>query len=119
MGPVASEADDEIDALFSSDTEDEAQGAAKLQKRVAEATALKAEGNSLLQQGRAGDAACSYRKALSAVWADYRRRSAPEASALGLAIDLNLSLCHLKLEEWEAARRCAERALGQEPGNVK
>eukprot|EP00439_Symbiodinium_sp_Y106_P059941 s1778_g8.t2 len=60
-----------------------------------------------------------YRKALSAIWAPYRQRKDAAAVALGVAVDLNLALCYLKLERWDAARRSASRALEAEPENPK
>ena len=64
-----------------------------------------------MQAGKLSEAEVLYRKALSAIWAPYRQRKDAAAVALGVAVDLNLALCYLKLERWEAARRSASRAL--------
>eukprot|EP00445_Apocalathium_hangoei_P026817 CAMPEP_0203925064 /NCGR_PEP_ID=MMETSP0359-20131031/64762_1 /ASSEMBLY_ACC=CAM_ASM_000338 /TAXON_ID=268821 /ORGANISM="Scrippsiella Hangoei, Strain SHTV-5" /LENGTH=136 /DNA_ID=CAMNT_0050853411 /DNA_START=47 /DNA_END=454 /DNA_ORIENTATION=- len=111
------------DAAFSSDTEDEAAAETKAKARVKEATQVKEEGNRLLQRGQLQTACATYKRALGIIWALYRRPGgagkASGAAAVGAAVDLNLALCHLKLEEWEAARKCASRALAVEPGNAK
>lgn len=108
-----------MDDVFSSDTEDEATGAVKARARVERGEALKAEGNRLLQAGSAAEAAAAYGRALKAVWALYRQRKDAGAVRLGAALDLNLALCHLRLEAWEAARRSASRALEADGGSAK
>ena len=75
--------------------------------------------NALMQAGKLAEAEVLYRKALSAIWAPYRQRKDAAAVALGVAVDLNLALCYLKLERWDAARRSASRALEAEPENPK
>eukprot|EP00928_Gymnodinium_smaydae_P073334 TRINITY_DN56551_c0_g1_i1.p1 TRINITY_DN56551_c0_g1~~TRINITY_DN56551_c0_g1_i1.p1 ORF type:complete len:736 (+),score=199.69 TRINITY_DN56551_c0_g1_i1:84-2291(+) len=107
------------DSVFSSDTDDEAAGAAKLQRRIDEGTEFKLEGNKLLQQGELSAARAAYKRALGAVWAPYKQRSNSGAVALGAAVDLNLALCHLRSEDWEEAKRCATRALEADPKNAK
>ncbi|CAE7923643.1 EMB2745, partial [Symbiodinium necroappetens] len=107
------------DTVFSSDTEDEAAGRAKAEKKMGIATQNKQNGNALMQAGKLSEAEVLYRKALSAIWAPYRQRKDAAAVALGVAVDLNLALCYLKLERWDAARRSASRALEVEPENPK
>ncbi|CAJ1351113.1 unnamed protein product [Effrenium voratum] len=109
---------DDLDDLFSSDTEDEEAARAKFARKLEEAKLQKEEGNQLLKRGDAKQAEVAYRKGLASIWAPYRQREA-EAAALGAALDLNLALCHLRLEQWEQACRCTSRALEVEPFNGK
>eukprot|EP00435_Cladocopium_sp_Y103_P023163 s427_g5.t1 len=110
---------DAVDDLFSSDTEDEETAQLKAQKKIEAAAAHKEEGNDLLKKQLVTEAEQSYRKALSCIWALYRRRSVGKAVELGQAVDLNLALCYLKLERYDSARRCASRVLEVDPENSK
>eukprot|EP00929_Paragymnodinium_shiwhaense_P084616 TRINITY_DN45261_c0_g1_i1.p1 TRINITY_DN45261_c0_g1~~TRINITY_DN45261_c0_g1_i1.p1 ORF type:complete len:698 (+),score=181.44 TRINITY_DN45261_c0_g1_i1:439-2532(+) len=109
----------DLDAIFSSDTEDEAAGEAKERKRIEEATTLKEEGSAILKEGRVVDALATYKRSLSSIWALYRCKKSAQAVAVGVAVDLNMALCHLRLEDWESGKRSAARALENEPGNPK
>lgn len=104
-------------SVFSSDTEDE-ECATRERARSDEASALREEGNKILQQGRFRDAVTTYKRALGLIWPLYRRRD-PSVSALGAILDLNLALCYIRLEQWEAARKCTTQALEIEPQNAK
>ncbi|CAK0797470.1 unnamed protein product [Prorocentrum cordatum] len=68
------------DEVFSSDTEDEADGAQRLQARVDRALALKQDGNALLQGGQVPEARAAYQQALALVWAPYRRPGSAQAA---------------------------------------
>eukprot|EP00913_Durusdinium_trenchii_P032142 g30099.t1 len=108
----------DLDALFSSDTEEE-QKELKCQRKIRAAETFKEEGNSFLKQEQLDKACVSYRRALSKIWALYRQRSVVEAVDLGVRLDLNLALVYLKVERYESARRCATRVLEVEPENAK
>lgn len=117
--PTRSDAD--LDAMFSSDTEDEETALRKIGTRIRQAEVLKEEGNHLLKEKRTAEARAAYKRALSEIWAMYRQPGGKggDAVPLGAAIDLNLSLCHLRLEAWEDAKHCASRALAAAPGSAK
>eukprot|EP00434_Breviolum_minutum_P039728 symbB.v1.2.035291.t1/scaffold4714.1/size36000/1 len=110
---------DDLESLFSSDTEDEAAATLKAQKKVAAASSHKEEGNRCLKNQQLAEAELCYRKALSCIWALYRQRSVKDAVEVGVAVDLNLALCYLKLDRFDAARRCASRVLEVDSENSK
>jgi len=106
------------DAIFSSDTEDEDAGA-KLRAKAKDAEKCKEQGNSFLQGGDLAKAVAAYKRGLRCVWAPYRQRSDAASAQLGVVLDLNLALCHLRLEDWTAAHQCAARAVVAEPKSAK
>ena len=84
-------------------------------ERISKAEELKAAGSTLFKAGNFAGAAAEYRKALSQLRAIATGECVEEATTLGVALNTNAAICHLKCDAWEDAISCATKALKLAP----